>query len=352
MNDHGTQTVKPLRIGLATEPSAHDRRMDLLRHVAKLGGTLTPHPNPDAKNGYEFSSLSADAERELIYLVRHGYLEERFFDRVSLCPKCASHHLNLREICPGCLSPQLCDETLLHHFRCGYVGRVSEFSATGIAGEQSLACPKCQKPLSHLGTQYDQIGKAHYCLGCGLCFQDSPVEAVCLSCEARVRAENLVSIDIFSYTLSSHGSEALQRGRLSEDSDIPLTLEGLRIYRPPVILELLEQEGRRIKHFNQSFCALLVRITHVGAMDLRKRTALFQNLRRCLRDVDSIGQLTASLYLVILPQTHKQGAEDVSQIMRAKTRDYGPLAISVFEIAKVEDLRPVLMHRPRLIRAI
>src|ERR1700751_4972115 len=64
--------------------AAHDRRLDLLRRIAEAGGTITPHVNPQAKQGYEYVALGDGVEDDLQFLARRDYLEQRFFDRVSL----------------------------------------------------------------------------------------------------------------------------------------------------------------------------------------------------------------------------------------------------------------------------
>jgi len=98
------------------------RRTQLLKTIAELGGTVTPRRDPMAKNGHCFDSLDAGVDADLGILARGDYLDARFFDRVTICTRCSSHHLNLREVCPACGSSHYTEEPLLHHFRCGYVG--------------------------------------------------------------------------------------------------------------------------------------------------------------------------------------------------------------------------------------
>ena len=75
-----------------------------------------------------YAAPGGDIKNDLALLARQNYLEARFFDRVTLCPKCDGCHLNIREICPGCRSAHLVSEGLFHHFRCGYVGIPPEFT--------------------------------------------------------------------------------------------------------------------------------------------------------------------------------------------------------------------------------
>lgn len=91
------------------------RRLELLRRVADSGGAISPVAEPQAKHGYQYAAPGGDVENDLAALARQNYLEARFFDRVSLCPKCDSCCLNVREICPGCRSAHLASEGLFHH---------------------------------------------------------------------------------------------------------------------------------------------------------------------------------------------------------------------------------------------
>ena len=56
--------------------------------------------------------------------------------------------------------------------------------------------------MHHLGTEYDRLGKAYVCRGCGVVSETPPVEAVCLGCGARTLAENLVGAVAFSYLIT------------------------------------------------------------------------------------------------------------------------------------------------------
>src|SRR5262249_32408184 len=120
--------AQPISVADTTDERAEERCLKLLRQIALAGGTVAPGADPNARHGYAYTLLNDDAERDLIILARRNYLEARFFERVSLCPKCDSHHLNVREVCPGCRRAHLTNDGLLHHFRCGYVGIPSEFS--------------------------------------------------------------------------------------------------------------------------------------------------------------------------------------------------------------------------------
>ena len=335
-----TTETKAVGSGAATD----ERRLDLLRRIGEAGGKITPSANPKAKHGYEYVEACDGEERDLLFLARRDYLEQRFVDRVTLCPKCGSHHLNVREVCPGCHRAHLANEGLLHHFRCGYVGRQSEFApAEGRHGGR--LCPKCNRTFHHLGTEYDRLGKAFVCVECGLITENPPVEAVCLACGARNPAEDLVSTDVFGYVLTSLGLAAIRRGSLLDNDDELLFIAGAPFYRPTVILEFLNHEVQRLSQFKSGFSVLLVKPAReaTDGADCALDFPWLSKLRQCLRDVDLTGQLADAVFIVILPQTDKRAAEVLCQRVVA---EIGPhLSLSAIEITEPRHLEQVLAYR-------
>jgi hypothetical protein len=350
MRGIGTRTAGPEVGGAADDaaPAAEERRLNLLRQISLAGGSVSPVPDPQALRGYGFGALGDDVEPDLGNLGRRGYLEARFFDRVSLCPKCDSHHLNVREICPGCRRAHVSSEGLLHHFRCGYVGIPSEFVTTK---EGSYVCPKCNGRMDHPGTQYDRLGKAFLCRSCGLISENPPVEAACFGCGARTPAEDLVSAIVFSYVLTSRGAAAIRRGSLLDGDDEPVAVaDAPSVYRRAVIVEFLESELRRLQHFNTGFSLLLAECAQV-ALEQRGDDAPAQwlmRLRECLREVDVLGQLADCVYVVLLPQTKKRAAEAMRQQILDAMGPQFPFTLSTIEITEPRHLAQVLAGRNAL----
>ncbi len=327
--------------------AAEERRLNLLRQIALAGGTITPTAEPHAEHGYAYGALGDDVDGDLRILARRNYLEQRFFDRVSLCPKCDSHHLNVREICPGCRRAHLTSEGLLHHFRCGYVGIPSEFA---LAEDGSYVCPKCNGRMNHVGRQFDRLGKAFACRTCGLISENPPVEAVCFACGARTLAEDLVSTEVFSYVLTSRGAAAIRRGSLREDDEEVVSVADTPVYRRTVILEFLDHEMKRLQHFNSGFSLLLAEYSP-AAIDQRggdSPTQWLTRLRHCLREVDRIGQLWEAVYVVILPQTRRRAAEALRQRIQSELGPPSPFTLSVVEITEPRHLAQVLAGRNAL----
>jgi hypothetical protein len=334
------------RAATAQAESAENTRVEpeelrhLLRRIADAGGTIVPSTNPMAKNGYEFASLGPEQAR-LPLLAELGYLEGRFVDRVSLCPRCASHHLNLREACPTCRRSNLADEPLLHHFRCGYIGRLAEFETA----EGQRICPKCARPLTHLGVEYDRLGKTFRCRDCGLSFQDPPVAALCLSCGAHGPAEDLPTIDILSYLITSQGLGAIgqEGGPLREGAGSPL-IPGYGIYCEAMIREFLDQEAKRSAFFRRDLCILLIDVSEAAQPKLEERRILAEinALRARMREIDLVGRLAAKRFVAILPQVEHQEAERIRQSLASAVGSSLALTLSLVLVRGPHDLREII----------
>ena len=314
---------------------ARDKHLDLLRMIAGRGGLLCPRPDPHAPNGHRLEGLPEGAERELDYLMRRDYLEKRFFERVSLCPKCGSHHLNIRETCTACGSANIRSERLLHHFRCGFVGPESAFGEEG--GDR--VCPKCDVPLKHVGTDHDPIGRSSSCGACGASIHEPAATASCISCGAVTDAGSLASVDLGSFHLTGLGAAAIRRGTLFEDTGNPLFVPDLPVYRAHVFHQLLGNEAKRLPRSSGVF-TLLVVVTGAGAMTLGDNAAAIAAVRAAsaeLRETDVIGLLDDETVAVFLPATDMAGAEHVCRRLKGAPAE---LAEFVAQGRLVEIRRP------------
>jgi hypothetical protein len=325
----------------AGSASEHDeRRLALLQNIADAGGRILPVADPLVEHGYRYPAPAEGAEGDLQALARRDFLERRFFDRVSICPKCRSHHLNIREVCGGCRRAHLTKEGLLHHFRCGYSGLAAEFPP----GEDgSRTCPKCARRMHHLGTEYDRLGHVFVCKECGLISENPPAEAVCLACRTRTPAEDLVSTDVFGYVLTSQGVTALRRGTLSTGDEEFVSVAGAPLYPRRIILEFCDHEAKRLSSFDSRFSVLLIDCS--GEADDGAPPAWLERLRRCLRAVDLVGQLADRRYLVILPQTRRRAAEALRRQILEALGPSPPFTLSAAEITAAKDLAPIVAGR-------
>ncbi len=324
-------------------PTDDQRRTQLLRTIAGLGGTITPKRSPMAKHGHEFVGLEDGIDADLGFLARSDYLDARYFDRVTVCARCNSHHLNLREVCTACGSTHYTEEPLLHHFRCGYVGRITEFDPGDGSGRRM--CPKCTVQLKYLGTDYDRLGKTYLCIDCGTSFQDAPVRSVCLSCESESDADDLPSIEVFGYTLTSLGTAAIRRGSLFEGDSEILYVAGAAVYRPAIMYELLEYEAKRIKRFKGTFSLMIMEINSVDGRPIPEDAEgnMITRLRESLRAIDIVGKVAEHTFVACMPQTPLAGAEIVRTRFMANEIDRrATFETAVVEISGPDDLGRLL----------
>jgi hypothetical protein len=322
----------------AAKPTT-ERLLRLLQQVALAGGAISPSADPHAEHGYSYAAIGDDAARDLNRLAGRNYLERRFFDRVSLCPGCGAHHLNVREICPSCRRAHLTTEGLLHHFRCGYVGIPAEFTPTK---DDGYVCPKCNGRMHHLGTQYDRLGKAFRCRSCAVISENPPVEAVCLTCGTRSPGENLVSTEVYSYVVTSRGASAIRRLSLIDDEDdIPASADS-PVHSRTVTLQFIEHFKKCLQEFASSFSILLVDCQTVEA---DAQTHWLTRLRGSVREVDLVGQLADARFIVILPQTRRRAAESLAEKIRTALGPTSPLKLTAIEITAVPQLTQIVAGR-------
>ncbi|MXN63328.1 hypothetical protein GR183_00295 [Stappia sp. GBMRC 2046] len=166
-------------------------------------------PRKPAMVGYRvLGGQLGDACETAHALFRRGFLNRTFFDRLHVCPQCRSSALNVREECCKCRSPQIGEETVVHHFPCGFEAVEGEFRQTA----DGLYCPKCSQLLRHIGLDYDKPGSAIVCKSCGAVDDSTAVGFVCMHCRSRHDAGRMPVQDWYSYQLTPAGLQALLGG--------------------------------------------------------------------------------------------------------------------------------------------
>jgi hypothetical protein len=330
----------------AATASAEERRLDLLCRIARAGGAISPKADPHAEHGYSYAAIGDDVGGDLDFLARGNYLDRRFFDRVSLCPGCGAHHLNVREICPSCRRAHLVTEGLLHHFRCGYVGIPAEFTPTK---DDGYVCPKCNGRMHHLGTQYDRLGKAFRCRGCGVISENPPVEAVCLACGTRTPGENLVSAEVYSYAVTSRGAAAIRRASLlDDDGEDSVSVADTPVHSRAVTLQFIEHFRQCLQEFNSAFSVLLAEARAIPE-EADGLAPWLTRLRGAVRDVDVVGQLADARFIVLMPQTKRRAAEALAQKVRAALGPESPFSVTAVEITGAPQLTQLVAGRNMLV---
>ena len=187
--------------------------------------SLEPMPYVYSDVDYSYPILSVNFRQSDEHTVfdildiaeKEGIFESEYYDRIYLCPNCSSGHLSYREVCPKCGSSNSQTEDIIHHFPCGYVGPLRDF--TNEIDDQ-LDCPKCNKRLRHIGVDYDKPSVLHECKNCSHKFQDFNVKAKCLSCHNDNGVESLVGREVKRFVLTKKGELAAINGFVTTSKDI------------------------------------------------------------------------------------------------------------------------------------
>jgi hypothetical protein len=237
---------------LPTSADITQRKLLLLRYLlVRTGFELAPIRDPFASVGYTFPLAQALFEqvpgRELEYLEaldEAQLLVPRLLDKVNTCPQCHHTQINFREICPECRSLDIREESTLHHFRCAYVGRESEFRQ-----KDKLFCPKCTKEVRHIGVDYDKPAEVLWCHHCDHNFAEPLLSCFCLACGTTFPPENAVLKSINRYGISQDGIRAAEVGALPGDGLLNILKKELGYYKYEVFSEYLRLEMARCKRY-------------------------------------------------------------------------------------------------------
>ncbi|RMZ60304.1 hypothetical protein D1632_05025 [Chryseobacterium nematophagum] len=164
----------------------------------------------DSLTGYSYPRLEAHfSDRNEAYLKgrrilreahKNNFLKREYVDTTHICKKCNSGFLIYRESCPSCGGHDLQVRSLIHHFRCAYVGPEDEFRK-----ENHLSCPKCSAQLRNLAVDYDKPGKIFYCKNekCGKEFQKPLIAVHCVNCSTEQMPYELKIEKVYQYELTS-----------------------------------------------------------------------------------------------------------------------------------------------------
>ncbi|MEM3061622.1 MAG: hypothetical protein QW265_04355, partial [Candidatus Bathyarchaeia archaeon] len=114
-----------------------------------------------------------------------------------VCPKCNSSSLKDKYLCPFCTSFNLEKKTLIEHYACGVVDSLEKFLHDG-----EYICPKCNKTLKLIGTDYRKFENVYLCNECGKNFSLPNVVHECLNCNHSFNYEEAKINQVFGYKLN------------------------------------------------------------------------------------------------------------------------------------------------------
>jgi ssDNA-binding Zn-finger/Zn-ribbon topoisomerase 1 len=309
--------------------------------------------------GYDAGCVLAegpDGERpdpvtHLTALAEAGYLTPEFHDLAHACPTCGSINVLMRDGCPACGAVDMTDDTLLHHFACGFQGEESRFATHGGA----YVCPKCRRELRHFGLDYDKPGVLHVCNGCGHRATELEARGRCLACAARFSGEDSPRQTIHDFVLTPAGADALFSGTVQVDSVAGLIGRNLPLVPFDFAVMLAKRMAAIEDRHGLSTAVIVIDLTRLGGlprgagMEAAFYVRVGIELAALLRSTDAVAYHLGRL-VVVLPGTGADRADHV------RTRLCGALA-SVYEASTIAEMgfehvtAEDFVKRPRLAEA-
>ncbi|SEG61368.1 hypothetical protein [Bosea lathyri] len=230
-----------------------------------------------------------------------GFLVRSFFDRIHCCPQCRSGHLSVREECHSCRSPNIREEVVVHHFQCAHEAPESQFR-TGSGFE----CPKCARPLRHIGLDYDKPGSITRCHDCGSINDKPTVGFKCIDCGAHYAADQVPAKTWYSYNLTPSAIH-----RIFQDDYASISFQGGKESSFQILLDHAQREQREFGSPYQVASITFAQRDTIAAENIRlwEQSMLLMSdvLRSALREVDAVQERPNGI-LVLMPRTDAEGA--------------------------------------------
>lgn len=289
------------------------KKILVLRYLyTREGEVLRPSRNHRSSVGYTFplaqTLFNVEPGQEFAFLES---LEEaqlilpKLKDKVNVCPFCEHTQINFRELCPHCRSLNISEETTIHHFRCAYIGKESEFRQ----GLQ-LRCPKCGTELRHIGVDYDKPSEILWCTDCNHNFSEPLLSCFCLACAKTFPPENTLIKQVNEYTLAQDGFRAAEEGALPGSGLINILKKEVGFYKREVFMEMLRIEVSRCRRYKykSTLSRFNLRSAQTGFKDSSAISRKFKNdfatiINQTFRSTDLFTDATSGDILAILTNT-------------------------------------------------
>ena len=283
--------------------------------------TIKPIPYMMSAINYCYPGLSSSfnyTEEKKVFDIldtaeSEGLISSSFFDKTHYCNNCYNGSLNYRSVCPKCNSSNASTQDIVHHFRCGYVGPMSDFSNEI---DDSLNCPKCNKELRHIGVDYDKPSSLHTCNTCSNKFQDYDVKAKCLNCEYDNDLDLLVEKELKQYFITNKGVNAILYGYVAMQKEIE---EIIGTVKYELFSKMTKFEIERMKYSKHSSFIAIVKLENTNELiskigrsnqrDLIKNIVL--TVRNFVKPFDLITFRSLSTFMFTINEENEEQAKKI-----------------------------------------
>lgn len=297
-------------------------------------------PNSTQLIGYPLLVGIDNVRTVLEELADAGLLRRRFFERLHVCQHCESSQLHAREVCVSCHSSHLAEQSLVHHYACGFQAAQSAFEH-----QDGYVCPKCHKQLRHYGVDYDKPGIVIACQSCGDIMAEPQVGFICANCGSYTSGDRAGRRDWYDYDLLPDGVAALRACCLPHADIVgPGDRRSLRDFRLIVAshLSVAQRYDRCLTACRMTIDVdrLERQIGQPGVLEICQfiRELLAQNLRQS----DVIAALPSGA-VACLSETDRGGAKVVMQrLHKLITRVVRPPIDLKFEMFEGEHIHALL----------
>jgi len=322
----------PIRSAVPLSADEQKRIKLLEKMIDEKITKLVPEYNMISFNGCgwtyaaQFFAIKDGSEiNHITFIAEKGCFDREFFDKVLLCPHCGHHDINIRETCPSNHSANISVAEMIHHFRCGYVGTVTEFQQ-GIR----YVCPKCGAELRQVGIDYDKPGQSYICRDTKEKFTEPDVWCQCRNCSKQFEIDDAVREDIFTYVLNERGKQTAESGRFSEvNLETAIIDEDVDLYNLRYFKKQFSDEMERAKKFKRAFSLIAVNIPNfdslVGEIGVTRLRSVLKNIASILKEniweVDTPARYDKNAFITLLPEADKKKAKALADRLGKKIAD-------------------------------
>jgi hypothetical protein len=179
-----------------------DRNTQALLSKFLSGEINELEPVYDPKLGYRYPAVETilgDASKSEAFLGKlseAGILEKKLYDKIIICPKCASASVSVHYCCPYCKSYDIHKSALIEHVKCGYMDVEENFYKAG-----KLICQKCHEELKKPDVDYRRAGVWCSCKDCSKSFDIPTAALFCRGCRGNFTFEDVMIKDVYAYSI-------------------------------------------------------------------------------------------------------------------------------------------------------